>query len=74
MHSAANSYTTLTIVKSQMNDPFPEHVRRLKNNVQSLQRLLVPCETSASSAENSVSFYPQPSPRMEGHGPGHKLT
>lgn len=54
----------------QMNDPLPEHVRRLKSNVQSLQRLLVPCETSTSSAENSVSFYPQPSPRMEGHGPG----
>ena len=53
-----------------MNDPLPEHVRRLKNSVQSLQRLLVSCETSASSAENSVSFYPEPSPRMEGHGPG----
>ena len=69
-----DSYTTLTLIEhdttSQMNDPLPEHVRRLKSNVQSLQRVLVSCETSASSAENSVSFYPQPSPRMEGHGPG----
>ena len=65
-----DSYTTLTLIESQMNDPLPQHVRRLKNSVQSLQRLLVSCETSASSAENSVSFYPEPSPRMEGHGPG----
>ena len=69
-----DSYTTLTLIEhdttSQMNDPLPEHVRRLKSNVQSLQRVLVSCETSASSAENSVSFYPQPSPRMEDHGPG----
>ena len=65
-----DSYTTLTLIESQTNDPLPEHVRRLKSNVQSLQRLLVSCETSASSAENYVSFYPQPSPRMEGRGPG----
>ena len=69
-----DSYTTLTLIEhdttSQMNDPLPEHVRRLKSNVQFLQRVLVSCETSASSAENSVSFYPQPSPRMEDHGPG----
>lgn len=69
-----DSYTTLTLIEhdmtSQMSDPLLEHVRRLKSNVQSLQRLLVSCETTASSAENSVSFYPQPSPRMEGQGPG----
>ena len=69
-----DSYTTLTLVEhdmtSQMNDPLPEHVRRLKSNVRSLQRLLVSCETSTSSAQNSVSFYPQSSLRMEGHGPG----
>ena len=41
-----------------MNDHFPEHVRRFKSNLQSLQRLLVSCETSASIAGNSVSFYP----------------
>ena len=28
------------------------------------------CETSSSTAKISVSFYPQPSPRMEGRGPG----
>ena len=65
-----DSYTTLTLVESQMNDPLSGHVHRLKSNVQSLQRLLVSCDASASSTENSVSFYPQPSPRMEGHGPG----
>ena len=36
-----DSYTTLTLIEhdttSQMNDPLPEHVRRLKSNVQSLQ-------------------------------------
>lgn len=32
--------------------------------------VLVSCETVASSANNSVSFYPQPSPRVEGQGPG----
>ena len=48
-----DSYITLTLVESQMNDPLPEHVRRLKSNVQSLQRLLVSCETSASSAVQS---------------------
>ena len=53
-----------------MNDSLHEHVCRLKSNMQSLQRLLVSCETSSSTAENSVSFYPQPSPRMEGRGPG----
>ena len=55
-----DSYTTLTLIEhdtnSQMNDPLPEHVRRLKSNVQSLQRVLVSCESSASSTENSVSF------------------
>ena len=61
-----DSYTTLTL----MNDPLPEHVCLLKSNVQSLQRLLVSCETSESRAENSVSFYSQTSPRMGGHGPG----
>ena len=65
-----DSYTTLTLVESQVNDPLSGHVHRLKSNVQSLQRLLVSCDTSASSTESSVSFYPQPSPRMEGHGPG----
>ena len=31
-------------------------------------RLLVSCGTSASSAENSILFYCQPSPRMKDHG------
>ena len=69
-----HKFNPYTSIESQMNSCVvvrrPEHVRRLKSNVQSLQRLLVSCETSASVAENSVSFYPQPSPRMEGHGPG----
>ena len=64
-----DSYTTITLIESQMNDSLHEHVCRLKSNMQSLQRLLVSCETSLSTAENSVSFYPQPSPRMEGRRP-----
>ena len=64
---------------SQMNYPLPEQLRRLKSNVRSLQRLLVSCVSSASSAENSVSFYPQPSLRVEGqpgrleHNEGTKI-
>ena len=54
----------LTLIESQMNDPLSEHVCRFKSNVQSLQGRLASCETSALSAENSVPFYPQPSPRM----------
>lgn len=71
------SYTTLTLIEhdwhdmsTQMNSPLPEHLRRLKSFVQSLHVVLVSCETVASSADNSVSFYPQPSPRAEGQGPG----
>ena len=56
---------------AQMNNPLPERLRRLKSNVQSLQRLLVSCETAASStSENSASFYPGTSQRLEGQGPG----
>ena len=54
----------LTLIESQMNDPLSEHVCRFKSNVQSLQGRLTSCETSSLSAENSVPFYPQPSPRM----------
>ena len=28
-----DSYTTITLIESQMNDSLPEHVRRLKGNV-----------------------------------------
>ena len=35
--------------------------------------VLVSCGTVASSADNSVSFYPQPSPRAEGQGPGRPV-
>ena len=72
-----DSYTTLTLIEhdwhdmsAQMNSPLPEHLGRLKSFVQSLHMVLVSCETVASSADNSVSFYPQPSPRAEGQGPG----
>ena len=72
-----DSYTTLTLIEydwydmsAQMNSPLPEHLRRLKSFVQSLHMVLVSCETVTSSADNSVSFYPQPSPRAEGQGPG----
>lgn len=47
--------------------PLPEHVRRLKSYVQSLQRLNASCGTAASRTEDSVPFYPQ---RLEGQGPG----
>ena len=57
-------------MSAQMNSPLSEHLRRLKSYVRSLNRVLVSCETVESSADNSVSFYPQPSPRAEGQGPG----
>ena len=73
-------YTTLTLIEhdwhdlsAQMNSPLPEHLRRLKSFVQSLHRVLVSWETVAPSADNSVSFYPQPSPRAEGQGPGRPV-
>ena len=53
----------------QMNNPLPEHLHRVKSYVQSLHSLLVSCETAASNADNSISFYSQPFPR-EGQGPG----
>ena len=70
--AAARPYTTVTLNLSMTYLPrwttLPEHLRRVKSYVQSLQSLLVSCETAASSAQNSVSFYPQP--RVEGQGPG----
>ena len=75
-----DSYTTLTLIEhdwhdmsAQINSPLPEHLRRLKSFVRSLHRVLVSCETVTSSADNSVSFYPQPSPRAEGQGPGRPV-